>query len=155
VRWVRLVPEFTSVGAHFDREVLSALDKAGVAADLVLTRVERTGPVAETVVFARITSGLAPGTEVDPPETGRCIRFDGQQRLTGKHRLADLVRDTGIDGVVAIGATLDLDTVIDTGGFVRPEYRDGDLVLLVERAAGGVFQPVEVEQPHECCAGSH
>ena len=106
-------------------------------------------------MFARITSGLAPGTEVDPPESGRCIRFDGQQRLTGKHRLADLVRDTGIDGVVAIGATLDLDTVIDTGGFVRPEYRDGDLVLLVERAAGGVFQPVEVEQPHECCAGSH
>jgi hypothetical protein len=44
---------------------------------------------------------------------------------------------------------------VATGGFVRPEFRDGRLVLLVEPAADGVFQPAEVEQPHECCAGSH
>jgi hypothetical protein len=155
VRWVRLVPDFTSVGAHFDREVLSALDRAGVSADLVLTHVEREDSVAVHTVSARITSGLAPGTEIDPPVGGRCARFPGQSILTGVHHVAEIVEATAIDEVVGIGAAVTPDTRVDTGGFVRPEYRDGLLVLLVEPAAGGVFQPAEVEQPHECCAGSH
>ncbi|HEX6339968.1 hypothetical protein [Umezawaea sp.] len=152
---MRLVPEFTSVGAHFDREVLSALDRAGVAADLVLTHVERGDPVAATVVFARITGGLAPGTEVDPPAEGRCARFPGQSSLVGVHHVAEIVEATAIDQVVGIGASVTPDTRVDTAGFVRPRYRDGLLVLLVEPAAGGVFQPAEVEQPHECCGGAH
>jgi hypothetical protein len=155
VRWVRLVPDFTSVGAHFDREVLSALDKAGVAADLVLTHVEREGSVAVTAVSARITSGLAPGTEIDPPETGRCARFPGQALLDGVHPVSVLVGATAIDEVIGIGAAVTPDTRVATGGFVRPEFRAGRLVLLVEPAAGGLFQPAEVEQPHECCAGAH
>ncbi len=155
MRWVRLVPEFTSVGAHFDREVLSALDRAEVAADLVLTHVERTGTVAVSVVSARITGGLAPGTEIDPPAEGRCVRFAGQSRMTGVHHVAEIVEATAIDEVIGIGAAVTPDTRVDTGGFVRPEYRDGRLVLLVEPAAGGVFQPAEIEQPHECCGGAH
>ncbi|WNV90430.1 hypothetical protein [Umezawaea sp. Da 62-37] len=155
MRWVRLVPEFTSVGAHFDRQVLSALDAAGVAADLVLTHVERTGSVAVTVVSARITGGLAPGTAIDPPVGGRCVRFPGWEAVTGTHPVSEIVAATAIDEVVGIGAAVTPWTSVATAGFVRPEYRDGRLVLLVEPAAGGVFQPAEVEEPHECCAGSH
>jgi len=56
---------------------------------------------------------------------------------------ADLVT-THVDrsGVVA--------SVVVTGGFLRPTFVRGRLVLLVEPVAGGVG-PIEHAEPHRCC----
>lgn len=156
--WISFAPDLSSAGQHFDREVLSVVDGAGQAVDVVVTHVDRSGPVAVPVVFARfagdVPKDLAESAVDEPPE-GRCVRFPGQDRLTGAHTASSIVADTAIDEVVGIGTSVTPDAVVDTFGFVRPNFQDGRLVLLVEPAAGGVFQPAEIEQPHECCGGRH
>jgi hypothetical protein len=86
---------------------------------------------------------------------GRCVRFPGQAGVQGRVRAGDLVAGTAIDEVVGLGGPVAADAVVDTAGFLRPTWARGRLTLLVEQAAGGVFQPFEVEFPHECCGGAH
>jgi hypothetical protein len=158
VSWISLAPELSSAGTHFDREVLSVVDGAGLVVDVVLTHVDRSGPVAAPMVFARLVGEVPEQlseSAVDEPPQGRCVRFPGQDRLTGAHSASSIVADTAIDEVVGIGTHVGPDAVVETFGFVRPNFQDGRLVLLVEPAVGGVFQPVEIEQPHECCGGQH
>jgi hypothetical protein len=70
-------------------------------------------------------------------------------------RAGDLVAGTAIDEVVGLVGPVAADAVVDTAGFLRPTWARGRLTLLVEQVAGGVFQPFEVEFPHECCGGAH
>ena len=156
--WISFTPGLSSAGSHFDREVLSAVDDAGLAVDVVLTHVDRSGPVAVPAVTARILGDVPDSfsaTAVAEPREGRCVRFPGQERLTGAHSASSIVAETAIDEVVGIGTPVAPDAVVETFGFVRPNFQDGRLVLLVEPAVGGVFQPAEIEQPHECCGGRH
>jgi hypothetical protein len=85
---------------------------------------------------------------------GRCVRFPGQAGVRGRVRAGDLVAGTAIDEVVGLAGPVPVDAVVETAGFLRPTWAAGRLTLLVEQAAGGVFQPFEVEFPHECCGGS-
>ncbi|WP_369140431.1 hypothetical protein [Modestobacter versicolor] len=85
---------------------------------------------------------------------GRCVRFPGQDAVAGRLPVADLVARTAIDAVVGVGTAVGPDAVVDTLGFLRPQFTDGRLTLVVEQAAGGVLQPFEVEFPHECCGGA-
>lgn len=84
---------------------------------------------------------------------GRCARFPGQASFTGRHPAARIVADSAIDRVVGIGVPVAEAAVIDTRGFLRPIFDQRHLTLLVEPAAGGVFRPIEMEHPHECCGG--
>jgi hypothetical protein len=86
---------------------------------------------------------------------GRCVRFPGQAGVRGPVRAGDLVAGTAIDEVVGLVGPVAADAVVDTAGFLRPTWARGRLTLLVEQVAGGVFQPFEVEFPHECCGGAH
>ncbi|NUT47120.1 MAG: hypothetical protein HOV94_07360, partial [Saccharothrix sp.] len=84
---------------------------------------------------------------------GRCVRFPGQDALTGTHTAAEVVAWSAIDRVVGIGVEIGPDDRVETLGFLRPVCRDGALVLLVEPAVGGVLRPAESAHPHECCGG--
>jgi hypothetical protein len=42
--------------------------------------------------------------------------------------------------------------VVDTRGFVRPEWRDGRLTLIAAPAGLGRIAPFEVPDPTLCCA---
>ncbi|MEU8661325.1 hypothetical protein AB0C31_32115, partial [Actinoplanes philippinensis] len=44
------------------------------------------------------------------------------------------------------------DTVVETGDFVRPQFRDGELILITTPAAGGTLVPFETRTPTPCCA---
>jgi hypothetical protein len=67
----------------------------------------------------------------------------------------EIITGSAIDRVLGVGTRVTPDALVDTCGFLRPVYQEGHLVLLVEPAAGGMFRPVEIEQPHECCGGHH
>ncbi len=86
---------------------------------------------------------------------GRCVRFLGQEDVTGDHPVGHLLAVTEIDEVVGVGRAVTADDVVATAGFLRPQLLDGRVVLLVEPAAGGRWRPVEVESPHRCCGGAH
>jgi hypothetical protein len=81
------------------------------------------------------------------------VRFPGQAALTAIHTAEEIVAISAIDDVIAIGTTTTPDMAVDTRGFLRPVFQHGQLVLLVEPAAGGLLRPVEIQQPHQCCGG--
>jgi len=87
---------------------------------------------------------------------GRVVRFPGSTAVHGRVPVAELLQGTAIDAVVGVGVPVAPADVVDTGsGFLRPQLDGGRLVLLVERAAGGVLKPVEVadDDRHQCCGG--
>ena len=84
---------------------------------------------------------------------GRLVRFPGQENARGVLRASDLRKRCGIDLVEPLGGLpLDDDSLVDTLDFVRPIRRAGQVVLLVQPAAGGVLIPFEVEHQQKCCA---
>lgn len=151
--------------AHLDAALLSAVD--GLGADLVCTHVDRSATVAGVVMSARVRrapdpAGLAALTErlggvaavLDQGRTdGRCVRFPGQDALTGTRTAGEIVAMSAIDEVVGVGVAVRGDAVVDTRDHLRPTFVAGRLVLLVEPAAGGVLRPAEIEEPHQCCGG--
>jgi hypothetical protein len=106
-------------------------------------------PTARIDAAAHAARAAASRTE------GRCVRFPGQQSLVGVHSVTEIVTGSAVDRVAGVGVAVVAQDVVDTGGFLRPQFRSGELVLLVEPAGGGVLRPVEVQHPHECCAGAH
>jgi hypothetical protein len=157
-------PSADGPAAHADHILLSIMDK--LAADLVCTHVDRTGVVASTAMTARLrrepsaadiaalSEQLGPVTPVaGPPDGGRCVRFPGQEALTGIMPVADVIASSAIDEVVGIGVPITPDTSVDTRGFLRPVFAGDRLVLLVEPAAGDIPRPVEIADPHQCCGG--
>jgi hypothetical protein len=106
-------------------------------------------PTARIDAAARAARAAASRAE------GRCVRFPGQQSLAGVHSVAEIVTGSAVDRVAGVGVAVAAQDVVDTGGFLRPQFRSGELVLLVEPAGGGVLRPVEVQHPHECCGAAH
>jgi hypothetical protein len=50
------------------------------------------------------------------------------------------------------GAAADPDAELDAQDLIRPQWRDGELVLTVIWAAGGRLVPFETRHPTPCCA---
>jgi hypothetical protein len=88
--------------------------------------------------------------------SGRAVLFPGTERLTGTVPLADLLELTAIDRVIVVGATSGEapapTTPVHTQDHVRPEWRDGELVLALVPAVGNTLAPFEVPNPTPCCA---
>jgi hypothetical protein len=144
-----------------DHALLSLVD--GLDVDFLCTHVDRGHAVARAGVTVRLAGeadvvGLAErlgqvATVAGPPDGARCVRFPGQEALTGVLPAADIVAASAIDEVVGVGVPVTPDSSIDTRGFLRPTFAGRKLVLLVEPAAGGVLRPVEIADPHQCCGG--
>ena len=84
---------------------------------------------------------------------GRAVRFPGADALTGVLTVAEVLARSAVDRVAVLaGGTARGDQVVRTRGFVRPTCSDGELVLLVQPAAGGTLVPFEVADPTPCCA---
>ncbi|SEE27550.1 hypothetical protein SAMN05216489_06055 [Streptomyces sp. 3213] len=88
--------------------------------------------------------------------SGRAVLFPGAEHLTGTIPLSDLLELTAIDRVTVVGATSGElpapTTPVHTQNHVRPEWRDGELVLALVPAVGNTLAPFEVPNPTPCCA---
>ncbi|MET8146120.1 hypothetical protein ABZU32_37935 [Sphaerisporangium sp. NPDC005288] len=108
----------------------------------------RTGPgdLAEGAALA--AAAHAAGS------SGRLVLFPGRDALTGTLTTAEVLARSAVERVVVLGRTEDPapDAPLATNDFVRPQWRDGRIVLLAMPAAGGMLMPAEVPNPTPCCA---
>ena len=83
---------------------------------------------------------------------GRAVRFPGVERLTGSLTVSEILQRSSIARVEVLGSGQAApDTIVETGDFVRPQFRNGELVLVTTPAAGGVLIPFETRNPTPCC----
>ncbi|BAL86414.1 hypothetical protein AMIS_11940 [Actinoplanes missouriensis 431] len=84
---------------------------------------------------------------------GRAVCFPGVERLTGELTVSEILQRSSISRVEVLGSgPAAPDTVVETGDFVRPQFRGGELVLVTTPAAGGRLIPFERRDPTPCCA---
>jgi hypothetical protein len=85
---------------------------------------------------------------------GRAVLYPGSATLTGTMPVGHVLAASAIARLVVVGGTgqpVETD-LVDTRGHVRPEWRDGELVLAVTPGPGGQYAPFEVPNPTPCCA---
>jgi hypothetical protein len=86
-------------------------------------------------------------------KSGRAVRFPGVERLTGSLTVSEILQRSSIARVEVLGSgPAAPDDVVETGDFVRPQFRHGELVLITTPAAGGTLVPFETRTPTPCCA---
>ncbi|GIF16161.1 hypothetical protein [Actinoplanes teichomyceticus] len=107
-----------------------------------------TAAPVETVPELRAAAEAAAGGPA-----GRAVLFPGSSRLTGALTVSEILQRSSIARVEVLGGgPADPATVVDTGDFVRPQFRCGELVLVTTPAAGGRLIPFERRDPTPCCA---
>jgi hypothetical protein len=83
---------------------------------------------------------------------GRAVRYPGVERLTGALTVSEILQRSSIARVEVLGGGQAApETIVETGDFVRPQFRNGELVLVTAPAAGGVLVPFETRDPTPCC----
>ncbi|WP_433726031.1 hypothetical protein ACQP2Y_08215 [Actinoplanes sp. CA-051413] len=137
---------------------LASLSPAPVLAFTHLVRSPRPH-VALTLVFADASpTGLGAACPEAVAEhvarsSGRAVLYPGVERLVGTLSVAEVLELSAIEKVEVLGGgAADPATLIDTGDFVRPQWRAGQLTLLAGPAAGGRLVPFETRYPTPCCA---
>lgn len=84
---------------------------------------------------------------------GRAVIFPGSVSLVGTLTVGEILALSAIDKIEVLGSGPAEDSQpVDTCGFVRPQYRFGELVLTTTPAAGGMLVPFETRDPTPCCA---
>jgi hypothetical protein len=92
-----------------------------------------------------VTLGAAAG--------GRAVRYPGVARMAGTLPVAEVLALSAIDRVEILGGgQAPPEALLDTRDFVRPLWRDGELVLTAMPAAGDRLVPFETPNPTPCCA---
>ncbi|GAA3961182.1 hypothetical protein [Actinoplanes auranticolor] len=85
--------------------------------------------------------------------SGRAVLYPGVELLVGTLSVAEVLELSAIEKVEILGGgPADPATLIDTGDFVRPQWRSGVLTLITTPAAGGRLVPFETRHPTPCCA---
>ncbi|GGN95590.1 hypothetical protein GCM10011579_096190 [Streptomyces albiflavescens] len=109
---------------------------------------ERHGPADLAAGAARAAAEHAERTG------GRAVLYPGAEALTGTVTVARLLAGSAVDRVAVLGAPdgPEPERRIVTRDHVRPEWREGQLVLTTMPAAGGTLVPFEVPEPTPCCA---
>lgn len=103
--------------------------------------------------FVTVASLQAAADAAATGRSGRAVRFPGVERLTGDLTVAEILQRSSISRVDVLGSgPADPATVVETGDFIRPQFRDGELVLVATPAAGGRLVPFERRDPTPCCA---
>jgi len=83
---------------------------------------------------------------------GRIVVFPGCTRLTGTVSVRAVLAGSAVDRVrVLTAGDAEPDTMLVTRAFLRPRWREGQLVLDVQPAVGGTLVPFETPFPTPCC----
>jgi hypothetical protein len=137
---------------------LASLSPAPLLACTHLVREPRPH-VALSLVFAGpAPTGLGTESAVAAAEhragsSGRAVRYPGVDLLVGTLSVAEVLELSAIEKIEVLGGgAADPATLLDTGDFVRPQWRAGVLTLTTTPAAGGRLVPFETRNPTPCCA---
>ena len=85
--------------------------------------------------------------------SGRAVLFPGVEKLVGTLTVAEVLASSAIDEITVLGAGApDPGAFVETGDFVRPQFRAGKLILTTMPAAGDRLVPFESRNPTPCCA---
>ncbi|MGI5523271.1 hypothetical protein ACQEUX_20405 [Micromonospora sp. CA-259024] len=85
--------------------------------------------------------------------SGRAVRYPGVDRMVGTLTVGEVLNSSAIERVVVLGGTTaEPEMPLDTRDFVRPEWRNGQLVLVAMPHHSGGLAPFEVPDPTPCCA---
>lgn len=91
-------------------------------------------------------------SEVQAGNGGRAVVFPGSSSVIGAMSVGEVLAVSALDRVVVLGGVAVDDDIVETRDFVRPLWRDGELVLPVLPAGDHRFAPFEVPNPTPCCA---
>jgi hypothetical protein len=98
-------------------------------------------------------AAVAAAAEHEARRSGRAVVYPGVERLVGVLSVAELLAVSAIERVQVLGgSSADPQTLVETGGHVRPQWMNGVLTLVATPAAGGRIAPFEVPDPTPCCA---
>ena len=143
--------------AGLDREVTLAATHFASSTSTVLVTIEVDGEVDGAVeVLGAASQGDADRVRQlhAGRRGGRLFAFPGAERLVGTMTVGELLAVSAVEQVVMIGARepVAAEQPIDTQGYVRPDFADGVVRLVVRPAAGGLVIPFEQPHPTPCCA---
>ncbi|MFD1831343.1 hypothetical protein ACFSJS_16995 [Streptomyces desertarenae] len=83
---------------------------------------------------------------------GRAVVFPGSADLPAVLAVGEVPERSAITAVEVLGGTpVDPAAALDTRNHLRPEWRDGALLLKLVPARGG-YLPFDLPDPHPCCA---
>jgi hypothetical protein len=86
---------------------------------------------------------------------GRAVVYPGLARLTGEVPVGAVLETTAIDRIVSMHGEYDEAAVLVTGGYVRPRFEGGELVLHAGHDDPKRLIPWEVRTPTPCCGEDH
>jgi hypothetical protein len=117
--------------------------------------IRQTGrSAAITTAYTSFRAGKVEVSFADPPNGARAVVFPGAGDLVGVLTVAEVVARSAIERVIMLGggAQATATQELDTHGFVRPQWIDGALTLVVQPGSGGRLVPFESPSPTPCCA---
>lgn len=143
-----------------DRHVALSLSGTGLDAARLLELLRPPGGDAAVLVGAHYAGPAALRTSTESAReehasrrAGRAVVFPGGGDLVGRLTVAEILSGSTIDRVrVLAGGDARPAETVDTRGFVRPRWSDGELILAVQPALGGSYVPFELANPTPCCA---
>ncbi|GAB3127384.1 hypothetical protein GCM10027160_52000 [Streptomyces calidiresistens] len=83
----------------------------------------------------------------------RAVVFPGSAGVPDTLPVGELLRTTAIERAEVLGGLVpEAGAPVETAGHLRPEWRDGALLLRLVPVVGGRYMPFDVPDPHPCCA---
>jgi len=150
-----------SLGFASSGAAASALEAASASASEAASEAASEG--AATAAFAAAgaaaaaaqfaAAGAAAVAAHEGRQSGRAVVYPGVEVLVGTMSVAEILALSAITRVEVLGSGIaDPAALVETGDFVRPQWRAGDLVLTTTPAAGDRLVPFETRNPTPCCA---
>jgi len=133
---------------------LTGLDPAPALACTHLVR----SPVPHVACSLVFLGGPPPGLDqldrLDLDREGaRAVLFPGAENMIGELTVEEILASSAIARVEVLGGgAAEGSALVRTNDFVRPQWRDGELVLVTMPAAGDRLVPFETRNPTPCCA---
>ena len=146
-----------SLGFASSGAAASALEAASASASEAASEGAATaafaaaGAAAAAAQFA--AAGAAAVAAHEGRQSGRAVVYPGVEVLVGTMSVAEILALSAITQVEVLGSGIaDPAALVETGDFVRPQWRAGELVLTTTPAAGDRLVPFETRNPTPCCA---
>lgn len=179
ISWVAFDPgDLRHSRKHFENEIKKSANELGLNLKYLVTQQLSTPQRHEAYVagfsesndelISNFKNKISTSMEIDETgfeqevielftisKQGRLAKFPTNIESFGKHSVSELIANTAIEQVLAVGQEIKDNAIVNTFGYVRPVMYEGKLTLFVEANYTGEFSPIEKAEPHRCCGEDH